>query len=188
MTATAIVSATKICNTCGVNKERTLFSAFKRNKEGLQAQCKSCCASYYQANKAKLSEKAATYRQANKADTSKRMAAYTRIRRATDPVFAMRARVSSLIGFHLRRGGYTKKSRSHEILGCDWEFFKSHIERQFLDGMTWGNRCEWELDHVVPMATAKTEEDVIALNHHTNLRPLWIDLNRAKGAQITHLI
>lgn len=188
MTAIAIVSATKICNTCGANKERKFFSAFKRNKEGLQAQCKACCASYYQANKAKLAEKAAAYRQANRSDTSNRMAAYTRTRRATDPVFAMRTRVSSLIGFHLRRGGYTKKSRSHEILGCDWETFVSHLERQFLKGMTWENRGAWQIDHIVPLSTAQTEEEILALNHFTNLRPMWAKDNLSKGAQITHLI
>jgi hypothetical protein len=100
----------------------------------------------------------------------------------------MRQRVTALISIRLRAGGYTKKSRSQEILGCDWETFKSHIERQFLKGMTWENRAMWQLDHIVPLATAATEADILALNHYTNLRPMWSADNRAKSDKITHLI
>jgi hypothetical protein len=30
----------------------------------------------------------------------------------------------------------------------------------------------WDIDHVIPLSTAKTEEDVLRLNHYTNLQPL----------------
>lgn len=46
----------------------------------------------------------------------------------------------------------------------------------------------FELDHIVPLASAKTEEDVIRLNHFTNLRPMWAKDNIAKSDRITHLI
>lgn len=36
----------------------------------------------------------------------------------------------------------------------------------------------WDIDHVVEMKTAETEEDVIRLNHYTNLRPLDSRINR----------
>ena len=106
----------------------------------------------------------------------------------TDPVFAMVCRVRSFVGYAFRLAGYTKRSRTHEILGCDWGFFKSHIERQFLKGMTWENKSTWHIDHIQPLATAKTEHDVIALNHFTNLRPMWAKDNMAKSDKITHLI
>lgn len=105
-----------------------------------------------------------------------------------NPVFAMKNRVRILILNQIRAMGYTKRSRTHEILGCNWEFFKSHIERQFSKGMTWENRSEWHIDHIRPLATASTEDDVMALNHFTNLRPIWAKDNLSKGAQITHLI
>lgn len=106
----------------------------------------------------------------------------------TDHVFALKIRVAASIGNHLRKGGYTKKSRSHEVLGCDWGAFKLHIELQFSRGMTWENRSLWHLDHIVPMATAETEGDVIALNHFTNLRPMWAADNIRKSDTVTHLI
>ena len=36
----------------------------------------------------------------------------------------------------------------------------------------------WDLDHIIPISSAKTEEDVIRLNHYTNLRPLCSYINR----------
>lgn len=100
----------------------------------------------------------------------------------------MSRRIRSLIGSGMKRMGYKKRSKSFEILGCTWPEFKAHIERQFLPGMTWENRHLWQIDHITPLATAETEADVIALNHFTNLRPLWAVDNLAKRAKITHLI
>jgi hypothetical protein len=54
--------------------------------------------------------------------------------------------------------------------------------------MSWENRAEWHIDHIVPLATAKCEEDVIKLNHFTNLRPLWAADNLKKNSNRTHLI
>jgi len=36
----------------------------------------------------------------------------------------------------------------------------------------------WDIDHVVPVSSAKTEEEVLKLNHYFNLRPLCSKINR----------
>ena len=36
----------------------------------------------------------------------------------------------------------------------------------------------WDIDHIIPLSSAETEEDVIKLNHYTNLQPLCSKLNR----------
>jgi len=36
----------------------------------------------------------------------------------------------------------------------------------------------WEIDHIMPLDSAKTEEDIIRLNHYTNLQPLCSYTNR----------
>lgn len=88
----------------------------------------------------------------------------------------------------LLKRGYSKTSSTATILGCSWSEFAAHIERQFLPGMSWVNRSLWHIDHIVALATAVTEADVIALNHFTNLRPLWKPDNLKKGAKQTHLL
>lgn len=75
---------------------------------------------------------------------------------------------------------FSKNNNSENILGCSFEEFKLHIEKQFEPWMTWKNHgvytgeenISWQLDHIVPMASAKTIEDVIRLNHYTNFQPL----------------
>ena len=36
----------------------------------------------------------------------------------------------------------------------------------------------WDLDHIIPLSSAKSEEEVIQLNHYTNLQPLCSKVNR----------
>ena len=72
------------------------------------------------------------------------------------------------------------------ILGIDLDGFKKHLEQQFKDGMSWDNYGlhGWHIDHIIPISTALTEEDVILLNHYTNLQPLWWYENLSKGNKI----
>lgn len=52
--------------------------------------------------------------------------------------------------------------------------------------MTWENRglyngelnYGWDIDHIIPLASAEKEEDIIRLNHYTNLQPLCSYTNR----------
>ena len=50
--------------------------------------------------------------------------------------------------------------------------------------MSWDNRAEWHLDHIIPISFAETEEEVIILNHYTNFRPLWSNANLIKSNKI----
>jgi hypothetical protein len=45
----------------------------------------------------------------------------------------------------------------------------------------WYNGSEnfgWDIDHFIPVSSAKTEEDIVKLNHYTNLQPLCSYVNR----------
>ena len=58
-----------------------------------------------------------------------------------------------------------------------FEDLKIYIEKKFTDGMNWENygRKEgcWNIDHIIPPHSAQTEQDIISLQHYTNLRPMW---------------
>lgn len=81
-----------------------------------------------------------------------------------------------------------KKSNSKSVLkavGCTIEFLKLHLESKFKPGMNWtnNNMKGWHIDHIVPLARAKSKLDVIRLFHYTNLQPLWAKDNLSKGAK-----
>jgi hypothetical protein len=105
-------------------------------------------------------------------------------RRKTDKFFKFKDGIRLRILCSIRRMGYTKKSKTLEILGCTWEFFKSYIEQRFKEGMSWENHGKWHFDHIVPISSAKSEKDVIKLNHYTNLRPLWAKDNLSKKDKV----
>jgi hypothetical protein len=94
--------------------------------------------------------------------------------------------VRGLIKNVFKNNNYSKDSRTFEILGIDRDGFISHIESQFVDGMNWENRGlkGWHVDHIVPVSSAKSIDEMIKLNHYTNLRPLWCDENWKKGSKI----
>src|ERR1035437_298624 len=91
---------------------------------------------------------------------------------------------------HIRRSlinaGYTKKSRTEDIIGCTINEVKLYLENKFENWMTWENRglyngelnYGWDIDHRMPLSSAKTEAEILKLNHHTNLQPLCSKVNR----------
>lgn len=106
---------------------------------------------------------------------------YLRQKKLSDPLCRLKQNTINLIGWAFRKDGYSKRSRTQQILGCDYAFFKAYIEQRFLPGMGWHNRSEWHLDHIIPVSSAKTEKQLLKLNHYTNFRPLWAKDNMAKG-------
>ena len=111
-----------------------------------------------------------------------------RHRYRNDPLYAMCVNVRNRTTDAFRKNGFRKNSKTFELLGCDWDALKIHIERQFVRGMNWGNKSRWHVDHIIPIASAKSIEDLSALCHYTNLRPMWALENIKKGAKNVFLI
>jgi hypothetical protein len=115
---------------------------------------------------------------------------YTKKRRNTDPIFKISHNIRSMIPSTFKRGinGIYKKGKKTEyILGCTLEEFIQHLQNQFTEGMTLENHGQgpgkWNIDHITPISSAQTEEEIYKLNHYTNLQPLWWEENMAKGAK-----
>jgi len=102
-------------------------------------------------------------------------------RMAEDPIYAMTQRIRKRIDSALRNAGFAKNTRTEKMLGCTFKQFTKHIEKQFADGMSWSNRAEWHLDHIVPLSCATTIEGLEKLSHYTNIRPLWAADNLLKS-------
>lgn len=103
-----------------------------------------------------------------------------KLRRKTDPLFALKVNVRIRMWQAINAKGYTRRNRASKLLGCDWETLMAHIEGQFKEGMSWERRGDFHIDHIIPLASAKTLEEVEALCHYTNLQPLWAEENRVK--------
>jgi len=198
---------TKVCSKCGEEKPIDLFGKDKYKKSGLKPSCKKCCNEQYKhwhnKNVEKLMEKYKKYNIVNKEKISKRKKEYfkkkyvqlmkyrknyTKQKYKSCALFRLKQNIRNLIGIYLRNNKIIKNQKTEKILGCSFYDFKLHIERQFTSGMTWENRTKWHIDHIIPLASAKTNEDVIRLNHYTNLRPLWAKDNLSKGAKVEYLI
>mgnify|MGYP001564590719 CR=1 FL=1 len=73
-----------------------------------------------------------------------------------------------------------------ELIGCNLETIKNHIEKQFQEGMVWENHGKWHIDHIIPFGTAKSEKEMIKLCHYTNLQPLWAEENLKKAKELKY--
>jgi hypothetical protein len=197
----------KACSKCKVEKELLDFNKDKTKKDGLTSSCKECKRKvdnkYSKNNKekrkdytdSKKEEKKAydkKYREDNKErrkELSKRYLLKNRKPKKikeTNYVYKFKVNVRNLIKNSFKRNGnnYKKRTSSEDILGCTIQEFKIYIENKFTDGMTFENHGEWHLDHIVPLALAKTEDEVLKLNHYTNFQPLWAVDNLKKGSKI----
>jgi len=105
-------------------------------------------------------------------------------RRRTNPVYRLRVNLRGNILQSFKRKGFTKNSKTFEILGCDYDTFEKHIADKFTEGMSLDNHGEWHLDHQIPLALAETEEEVVELCHYTNYQPLWGKDNLEKNDKV----
>ena len=185
----------KKCTTCKVEKELTEFHKKKESKDGLRADCKSCKKEYdkehYQTNKERVKERIKEYNQANKEYYKEYQQTYKerrnklrRDRKKADPLYKMTHNLRSRTYKAFKNNGYTKNTKTKEMLGVDWEVCKAHIERQFTKGMSWDNQGDWHIDHIIPLASANTEQELKKLCHYSNLQPLWAVDNIIKSAKI----
>ena len=152
----------------------------QKNKEKIKEKTKE----YNQKNKEKIKEKTKEYNQKNKEKISKQKNQYKKERKAKDPLYKLTINIRSLIGSSIRNNGYTKQSKTHEILGCSYQEFKAHIEQKFPEGMSWDNKHLWHLDHIIPQSLGQTEQEILALNHYSNFQPLWAEDNIQKSNNI----
>lgn len=190
----------KKCNKCN---EKKLLTEFHKggDKYGLQYTCKSCKLQYSIQNKEKENKRKTEWRlnnlekikkskkkyyQSNKNKEIKRNTIYANNKKKNDVCFKLSCLMRSRLVTFIKMKTFNKKNKTYDIIGCSPIELKTHLEGLFLDGMSWENHGVdgWHIDHIMPLSTAKTEEDVYKLSHYTNLQPLWAKDNLQKGCKI----
>lgn len=139
--------------------------------------CKQRFAAYYAKNPEKKIRKG---RNRNLESAAKSREKYEQ-KMADDPLFKIKYNLRRRIQKAVKGQGYSKCATTSSVLGADYDTVKAHFELFFNDGMGWDNMGEWHIDHIIPLAAAKDEKTLIALNHYKNLRPLWGHENLAKN-------
>lgn len=194
----SIYAQSKICTKCGINKPISDYYKDKTKLLGIRCACKSCInnqhynwrknnpdkwsdymSQYRQENADSIKSKSKSYKDINKEKLRIQQREYQINRRDLDPLFKTQSLMRNVLNKALKRKGYTKRSKTNDIIGCDWQMLKEHIENQFTEEMNWDNHgTYWDIDHIIPLSNAKTEEEVLKLNHYTNLQPLESFYNR----------
>ena len=149
---------------------------YKANKDKMKA--------YRVANKDKKKVYMKAYREANRDKRNAYLKAYNKAKRKTDLIFKLKGNLRARTSLAFKSKGYKKESKTAKTLGASYRIVKKHLERQFTDGMNWENYGEWHVDHIIPLASANTKDELINLCHFRNLQPLWAADNFSKGCRI----
>lgn len=153
---------------------------YENNQERLKLKTKE----WVIENKDKVIEYRKNYAIKNRDKINEYAKEWMRNKMKTDSLFNLKHSTRRLIGMCLKNNGYSKTSKTFNILGCTPSEFKKHLEKQFTEGMSWENQGKWHLDHIYPVSLAKDEEHLIKLNHYTNFQPLWAIDNIKKSNKI----
>lgn len=180
---------TKVCTRCEIEKNLNDFHKGNSSK-GRKSKCKEC---FNELSREKYKEtfvydEKQKEKQKNRwinrdvEKTKEKYRNYKRNKIKTDNLFRLKISISSSIKKCISR----KKNRTNEILGCSYDFLKFYLESKFEPWMNWDNyglytgeiNIGWDIDHIIPLSSAKTEEEIVKLNHYTNLQPLCSYINR----------
>ena len=174
----------KICSMC--NTEKNIFD-FRIHK----SYCKKCeNKKSYESRKDTQSEKnkeyLKIYQKKNKDKINERMRLYKKNRKKNDVLYKCSIILSQIVNNSINLYGVEKSRRSKDIIGLSKYDFRLYIESKFETWMSWDNyglyngelNFGWDIDHIIPLSSAKTEDDMICLNHYTILQPLCSYTNR----------
>jgi len=140
---------------------------------------------YREANKLIISNKRKEYRK-NNWELVRAREKLNQIKKREDPFYRLKDAIRHRVRSSIKNNGYSKKSKTYQILGCSYEEFKQHLESKWEPWMNWDNYGKyngelnhgWDIDHINPISDTKVEEEILKLNHYTNLQPLCSYINR----------
>lgn len=150
-------------------------------------------AAYFSNPEVKEKERARQRRQKATDAAKMKAAEWQRNRRANSSLRTLCHRMSAMVSYHLNARGKSKGGKSWQsMVPYSPAELAAHIERQFVDGMSWENFGEWEIDHIVPVSSfsfsSPDDHDFKCCWALPNLRPLWRADNKSKGDKLEFMI
>lgn len=182
----------KTCKVCLIEKDDSEFRSrtSKTRKEPFHlSTCKECergkDRDRYKSNPEAYKEKQKKYRPTPK---KKKLISKKEYYHSTKnkPLNIITRSVRRRLQKYLDKFEVRKDSKTFKHVGCSPQELKQYIESLFTEGMCWENYglFGWHIDHKVPLSSANTLDEMLKLNHYTNLQPLWWTDNLSKGKKV----
>lgn len=167
-----------------VNKDR-VKTASTTHRQANPEKYKAYIAEWQKNNPDKRKANIVKWKQANPDKVKAARAKYMKNRKAKDPLFKLKCNLSNLIGMSLKRQGYSKSTKSAELLGAPYELVQAHLKYTAIRNYgSYDPTKKYEIDHIVPVATATTQEEAEKLQFYQNLQLLTPEDNLKKLAKL----
>jgi hypothetical protein len=162
-------------------RKETIKKYFEKNKEKELLRFRN----YVINNPEKRKDTIKKYYETNKQLINKKQYQINKKRYNEDILFKLKHNLRERIKDYLNQTK-TIYSKTFNIVGCTPYELKEYLESKFTDNMSWDNYgfYGWHIDHIIPLSSAKDEEELKRLCHYTNLQPLWCTDNLSKGCKI----
>lgn len=143
---------------------------------------------YYENNSDKIKERTKKYNIEHKKEKSEYIKKYNSNRRQNDNTFKIKSQLRCMINASFRKKGLNKSKNAINILGISLENMYKYLLKTFKNnyGYEWDGLEKVHIDHIIPLATAKTEEEVIRLCNYKNLQLLKAKDNLQKSSKINY--
>ena len=192
------MSENKNCRVCKIEKEQLAFKKSKYYKSGYSTICKDChnlqSRAHSKTEKGNLAKKnylsSEKGRIIRKTTCARHYQSRTKNRLKNDSLFKLMHNIRINIRDTFKRKKFYKKNKTKRILGCSIEELKNHLEATFKNNY---NRDKVEsdiveIDHIIPISSAKNEIELFNLNHYSNLQLLLRTDNRKKSAKMEYTL
>lgn len=141
---------------------------------------------YIMQNKEKIKEYNKLYYKKNKLELLEKEKKYKRTKRKQDEIYKFKEQIRNMINSSFKRKKFKKDSHTEDIIGCSVEYFINYLLETYKNN--YGYEYDWKekvhIDHIVPLKTVKTKEEVISLCNYKNLQLLKAIDNLKKGCKI----
>ena len=113
---------------------------------------------------------------------------YVSERKKNDPIFKLKSQARNTVYQSFARTGNVKRERCESITGMSQNDLITYLIGTYENayGIPWDEKTPVQIDHIIPLATAQTEEDVIRLCHYSNLQLLKAEDHQRKGAKLDY--
>lgn len=107
-----------------------------------------------------------------------------------DPHFKFKKSIYNMINQSFAKHGSYKPKKNKDILGITSSELYFYLLQTFVDtyGYEWDFKEPVHIDHIIPLATAKTQEDIVRLCHYKNLRLLKASDNIKKRDRLDFVV